>query len=93
MEDMTQECNHCSDCPFSHTDAAENAINLGCLPDPYEITQMRKNGRTWACHDNQNVPCRGALAYLKEKGIDSTPVYPLITLNDNYSDLIKNKNL
>ncbi len=59
------------DCPFAMTEASEIAQSYGCLPSSYEIVGMRIfHNKTWACHSDPSKPCRGALKFLKDKGID-----------------------
>lgn len=61
---------HESTCPFAFTDASELVQNYGCLPTPHEITVMRvEHGKTWACHVNPNIPCKGAIQYLKRNNL------------------------
>jgi len=31
--------------------------NYGCLPEPYEITQMLTQKKVWMCHSNPEKPC------------------------------------
>ena len=50
----------CDACPFSGTDASEQALNLGCLPEPYEIMQIkREHNINWSCHENEKKLCVG----------------------------------
>ena len=57
-------------CPLSYTAAAEQAINLGCLPSEYEIIQMRvQHGKTWACHRDPEKPCSGGIRVLRDAGL------------------------
>lgn len=59
-----------SACPFSFTEMSESVQNLGCLPTPFEIRNMRVvHGKTWACHENPTKPCAGAIRWLKEEGL------------------------
>lgn len=86
----TKECSTVGACPFSFTDDSEYVQNLGCLPSPYDIITMRKNGKTWACHSNPNKPCLGALNYLKENGLDFKVVdKDYLNLDNNWGDYIK----
>ena len=68
--ETVQECSTTGACPFSFTDASEQAQNYGCLPTPYQILEMKvHHGKTWACHSNPDQPCLGATKYFKEKGL------------------------
>jgi hypothetical protein len=79
-------CCHKTSCPFAYTDESEYIQNLGCLPSPIEILNMRVNhNKTWACHSNPTKPCKGALSRLKELKFDNKVTYPLITENDMWS--------
>lgn len=85
-------CHHKPDsaCPFAFTDQSEMVQNYGCLPEPLEIVTMReKHGRTWACHENPEKPCAGAIAYLKKEGKPHTVTHPLVTEQDNWSPLCR----
>ncbi len=65
-------CNHKTDsaCPFAYTAESETVQNYGCLPTPGEIRIMRvEHGKTWACHEHPEKPCKGAIADLKERGL------------------------
>lgn len=65
-------CNNKIDsaCPFSFTEQSEYVQNLGCLPTPYEIRNMRVvHGKTWACHENPSKPCTGAINWLKSNDL------------------------
>jgi len=78
-------------CPFAFTEASEIVQNYGCLPSPYEIVQMRvKHRKTWACHMEPEVPCVGAINYLKEKGMPYKVVDPeLLTESSDWSKFIE----
>lgn len=80
------ESEECS-CPFAFTEASERIQNFGCLPSPYEIIQMRsKHNKTWACHSEPEVPCIGAINYLKEHNLPYKVIDPvLVTELDNWS--------
>ena len=82
---MSKECAETS-CPFAFTELSERIQNYGCLPEPYDIVEMRRQGKTWACHDNPKKPCLGALQFLKKKGLEFKVIDPvLITEQDNWS--------
>lgn len=67
---MKEQCHILGACPFSYTEESEIVQNYGCLPMPQEIITMRvKHGKTWACHANPSVPCKGAINSLKDKGL------------------------
>lgn len=69
---MGMDVNVCSltECPFAFTDVSETIQNYGCLPSPYDIINMRiKEGKTWACHCNSEIPCVGAIKYLKHHNL------------------------
>lgn len=66
-----KECHITGDCPFSFTESSEYAQNMGCLPTPFDIIEMRvMHGKTWACHSSPTKPCQGALKFMKSKGIE-----------------------
>lgn len=91
---IPQVCEHGSPectCPFAFTEASEQVQNYGCLPEPWDIRNMRVHyGKTWACHGDESKPCIGGLKFLKERGepfkvIDAK----LLTLNDNWEDFCR----
>jgi hypothetical protein len=77
-------------CPFANTEVSEQVQNYGCLPTPQEIIDMRvQSGKTWACHSNTKIPCKGALSYLKGKGLECKVLdSDLITEKHDWPDLI-----
>lgn len=80
---------NCEDtsCPFAFTEESEMIQNYGCLPTPGEIITMRvKHDKTWACHSNPAVPCKGALHHLKTEGLPHKVVDPaLVTEKHDWS--------
>ncbi len=61
---------HNSACPFADSDTSDYVQNMGCLPSPYEIKNMRVfHGKTWACHEKPEQPCTGAIQYLKKQNL------------------------
>jgi len=63
----------CPTYPFSHSDRAENAINLGCVPSVFEIMGWkRERGLNWGCHSaepGEVRPCAGFAAGCKREGL------------------------
>lgn len=79
----------CTYCPFAFTDASEQVQNYGCLPTPGEILRMRENGKTWACHDDTDKPCVGAVQYAKEYNLPYKVIDPvLVTESDDWSKFL-----
>jgi hypothetical protein len=61
----------CQTCPFSNTEQAETALNLGCLPDEYEIMQLKKNSNVnWCCHMDESKMCAGFIQACKDAAVD-----------------------
>ena len=76
MKDITdlpiyKYCNEvCIGCPFNLTEESENAINLGCLPDMWEIKNLcNETGLNWGCHQESDTLCAGWIAYAASYGI------------------------
>lgn len=50
----------CGACPFAFTDESEYIQGLGCLPEPYDIKEMKeKSGHNWSCHEDSTKLCTG----------------------------------
>jgi hypothetical protein len=62
---MPLEQTFCDDaCPNSYSDNNAYLSNLGCLPEYYDVQQMKEQGIVWMCHSNPTIPCK-ATGYLK----------------------------
>lgn len=64
----------CETCPFGDgigiNPATEQAINLGCLPDPFEALAIKRaTGCNWGCHSERRV-CAGFVREAAELGIE-----------------------
>jgi hypothetical protein len=55
--------NVCNGCPVG----MEPAMHFGCLPEYPEVVEMYANGEIWACHNNDSVPCKGALYAIEQE--------------------------
>lgn len=84
----SKNCNTEGCCPFAFNEESEKAQNYGCLPSAWDIIHMRKvHGKTWACHEDTTKPCKGALLYMKEKGIACRIIdTDLVTLDDHWEN-------
>lgn len=68
-----------SACPFAFTDRSDSVQNLGCLPTPHDIRNMRvAHGKTWACHERPEKPCAGAILWLKDEGLPHKVIDPIL---------------
>lgn len=77
-------------CPFAFNEVSEVAQSYGCLPTPFEIIVMKvKYNKTWACHDNSDKPCLGAIRMLKNNKIDYKQEGELITLDSDWGQYVK----
>lgn len=76
----------CNGCPFNHGHpATEEAYNLGCLPDPFEIKQATQiTGTVWSCHGDFEKICCGyaSFTYMPENKAKVKRGLPLLTLDD-----------
>ena len=62
----------CPACPFNDafTEAAAYAQNLGCLPDPFYLIELKKRtGQNWACHDDEKRVCAGLCHAAKDHNL------------------------
>lgn len=86
----------CSGCPFGFSEESDYVNNLGCLPSPREILQLKKNNVDWQCHSEPHV-CQGLVETLtgdSEEGrlnrkfyqvekLDKYPTTPLMVTESN----------
>lgn len=65
--DCTQGACKGSACPVNFSDEdTEYSQNMGCLPAPSDIIQMRAvEGVTWACHSDYTKPCVSGVRLLQ----------------------------
>lgn len=57
----------CVTCPFAWNEESEYVQNLGCLPTPFDIVEMKKqSGHNWACHSDESKKCAGYVDHMKE---------------------------
>jgi len=65
--DCTKGACRGSACPVNFMDEdTEYSQNMGCLPSPADIIQMRAvEGITWACHSDYSKPCVSGVKLLK----------------------------
>jgi len=67
----------CLHCPCAYNEESEKIQNLGCLPTTYDLFQMQRGGKNWACHEDDNKPCAGFVALCKEYDIKYDKSLPL----------------
>lgn len=81
----------CVACPFAFTEESDRVQNYGCLPTPHEIMSMRIDfGKTWACHQDDTIPCVGAIQMLRERGYPYKVIDPeLLTEQSPWNEFIK----
>lgn len=61
----------CPACPFSCSETAEYAKGLGCLPEIYEVMNIKREfNLNWACHDDTSKICAGFVAMAKDINLD-----------------------
>lgn len=61
----------CGACPFAFTDESETIQNYGCLPEPYDILNWKKNHNlNWNCHEDDSKLCVGFAIRAHELGLD-----------------------
>lgn len=77
-------------CPFAFSEESEKVQGYGCLPNFFDIIKIRTNyGLTWACHDQPSKPCKGALLYMRKKGIDCRIINKeFLTIDDNWEKYV-----
>lgn len=82
-------CHEDGACPFAFfSDLSDYAQNMGYLPTPNEIRNMRVNhGKTWACHDKPDTPCVGSIKWLKEQGLPYEVIDPILLTEKSRWDL------
>lgn len=64
----------CETCPLGDGEgispAAEEGINLGCLPDMFEVFAIKRNtGCNWGCHGEDRI-CAGFVREAAALGIE-----------------------
>ena len=78
----------CELCPFGNNGESEHLQNIGCLPMPSDVFDMKETtGDNWACHNDSGTICKGFVAFVndvKKKSTDD-PRYDRIKNMDTES--------
>lgn len=71
-------------CPCAWTEASEIVQNYGCLPEAWDIRNMRvHHGKTWACHAEPTKPCLGGIRFLQERGEPYKVIDPVLLTEES----------